>query len=50
MDYQDKYLKYKSKYLQLKEILEGGINGDFFIVNKVSLNNLSFTPIFNIHP
>ena len=32
------------------EILEGGINGDFFIVNKDSLNNLSFTPIFNIHP
>jgi hypothetical protein len=25
-NYKDKYLKYKSKYLQLKEILEGGVN------------------------
>ena len=32
MDYEQKYLKYKTKYLQLKKTIEGGVN------NPIQLN------------
>ncbi len=39
MDYNDKYLKYKIKYIHLKKVLEGGNNEDFIIKNLNGLFN-----------
>ena len=48
MDYKDKYIKYKTKYLELKNIdvnnQIGGAKNNFIIIGNIRGNNLKFTP------
>jgi hypothetical protein len=43
MDSKEKYIKYKTKYLQLKNMIGGGKN-NFIIIGNIRGNNLKFIP------